>query len=214
MADTLTQLIAKVQPQLLDNGTLFTAATCTAAARQALRELNARVPENATVTIATIAGQKEYELTDNDAAALDVLSIYLEGSNEFDTAIPYDAYVEDSRVFFRLRDALPAGKTMQVHYTKPHTISGLDGSLDSTLPDPLNVAIINGICAYACQIRAAATIESNNVQTNVSQSWAKCYNAWHNLFAGQLKEYRNQRTVVGEPSAAAWNDPQHSDEYP
>ena len=117
MPDTLTQLIAKVQAQLLDNGTLFTTPTITAAMRQALADLNKAVPQNAAITVAGIADQLEYEVTDQDPAATGVLDVLLQGSNDLDTSLPFYAYNEDSRVFFRLRSSLTAAQTMVVRYT-------------------------------------------------------------------------------------------------
>ena len=105
MADTLTQLIAKVQAQLIDAGTLFTTPTITAAMRQALADINLAIPQNAAVVITAIANQKEYELSDADPTALNVVDLLRQGSNDIDVSIPFYAYNEDSRVFFRLREA-------------------------------------------------------------------------------------------------------------
>src|SRR5512140_622777 len=152
MSDTLTQLIAKVQAQLLDNATLFTTATVTAATRQALADLNITVPQNAVVLITAIDGQKEYELTDADPAAMRLFDVLLQGANDTDVSLPFYAYSEDSRVFFRLRTAQAAGETLIARYTTAHTVSGLDGAADSTLTDTLNVALINGACYHDCLI--------------------------------------------------------------
>jgi hypothetical protein len=214
MPDTLTQLISKAQAQLLDNGTLFTTPTLTAAARQALLQLNKAIPQNAAVLITAIANQNEYEVTDSDPAALTVTDVLLDGDNDYSTGLPYDAYSEDSRLFIRLRDYLSAGETIIVHYTKPHTLYGLDGSLDSTLPDDLNVIFVTGICAYACLIRSAGTVETNNVQTGVADQWTKSAANWQTIYTRELKTYKLQNTPRGEPTLRAWEDPQHSDVYP
>jgi len=62
MTDTLTQLIAKLQPLLLDDGTRFDTATCTSAIRQALKEFNLAAPIHAGDLVTPVLGQKEYEL--------------------------------------------------------------------------------------------------------------------------------------------------------
>jgi hypothetical protein len=214
MPDTLTQLIAKVQANLLDGGTLFTTATITAAARLALSDINVSVPAHAAVTITTIADQKEYELSDEDPLANGITGVLLQGTNEYDTDLAYDAYVEDDRWFFRLRTAQPAGKTLLVLYTTPYTINGLDTSLDSTLPDALNIAALDGSCYYACVARAALGIEANNVETAVSANWMKLARFWGDRFNKSLRDSRTQPVTRGEPSTAAWNDPQHDPEYP
>src|SRR5512140_922767 len=102
MPDTLSQLIAKVQAGLLDDGTLFPAATVTTAVRQSLADINRAAPQFAAATIASIADQLEYELSDEDALATGVIDVLLEGDGDSLTRLEYDAYVEDSRWFFKL----------------------------------------------------------------------------------------------------------------
>ncbi len=64
MSSTLTALIAKLQAQLLDNGTLFTTPTATVAFREALRKFNIAAPIHAATLIDVVQGQKEYALND------------------------------------------------------------------------------------------------------------------------------------------------------
>jgi hypothetical protein len=215
MPDTLTQLIAKVQAQLQDDGTLFTTAAVTAATRQALNDLNRAAPLHAAELITAVASQKEYELSDYDSAATGIIDVLLDGDNDYSVSLPHYAYVEDARWFFRLREAQAAGETLIVHYTKPHTVSGLDGSLDSTLPDDLNTALINGACYYAALSRAAKGVEANNIEQSVAANWMKLAALWLDIFKASLSRARTQPTAKGEPGQAiAWNDAYHSNEYP
>jgi hypothetical protein len=215
MSDTLTQLIAKVQAQFQDNGTLFSTATITAAARQALNDLNRAAPLHAAVTITAIADQLVYELSDEDPAATGITNVLLDGDGDYCTGLAYDAYVEDARWFFRLRQPPTANSQLIVQYTKPHTVSGLDGSLDSTLPDDLNIALIDGACYYSCLSRAAAGVEANNVAPEVALNWIRLAEAWHGIFHFSLREALRQPVAKGEPGQAlSWNDPQHDPEYP
>lgn len=209
MADTLTQLITKVQAQLADNGTLFPAGTCTAALRQALADVNAAAPQNAAVLVTAAAGQKEYELSDEDPEATGITDVLLQGANEYIVPLPYNAYVEDGRWFFRVRCVQAEGHTLVVRYSKPHTISGLDGAADSTLPEALNTAVVNGGAYFASLLRAAAGVESNNVQPNVTDSWLRVAYTWKSIFENNLSAYRRQPLPRGEPSTAAWNDEWH-----
>jgi hypothetical protein len=214
MPDTLTQLIAKVQAQLLDGGTLFTTATCTAAIRQALAHINRHAPQQQAVTITTVAAQREYELSDEDAAATLITDVLLQGSNDDRTSLHYFAYVEDGRWFFRLASPLAAGRTLDILYTRPHTITGLDGAGDSTLTDELNVAAIDGACYYACLIRAAFTVEANNVEEKAAQNWMELAAHWQEAFDRDLSLARRQPTPVGDNAQAAWNDGYHDTQYP
>ncbi len=210
MPDTLTQLIAKVQAQLLDNGTLFTAATVTAAARQALADLNRAIPDNAAVTITAVADQKEYELTDEDAKARKVIDVLLDGALETEKSLDFDQYIEDSRVFLRLRVPQQGGETLIVRYTKPYTVSGLDGETDSTLTDQLNTVLIDGTCYYCCVVRSAYAVEANSVNTNAVAAWNTTAAIWFEIFNNALKDAKKQNTPVGEPDTRTWEDPWHS----
>ncbi len=211
MPDTLTQLIAKVQAQLQDNGTLFSTTSLTAAARQALNDINTAVPAHAAVTITAIADQKEYELSDEDPQANGITDVLLDGDNEYDVGLDFDAYVEDDRWFFRLRTAQAAGETLIVQYTKPYTVTGLDGAADSTLPDALDNALLNGTCYYACVARAAAGIEANNIELGVTANWIKLARVWADAFDSSLRSARRQPVAKGEPQASAWNDAWHNE---
>src|SRR5512142_1933351 len=186
MPDTLTQLTAKIQANLQDNGTLFTAATVTAAVRQALNDLNRAAPLHMAETQTAVALQKVYEVTDPDATQ--ITDVLLDGNNEYSTGLAYDAYVEDARWFFRLRAPRENGETLIVQYTKPHTVCGLDGSLDSTLPDDLNIVLVDGACYYCCLSRAAAGVESNNVEPQVTANWMRLSDVWLGIFRTGLRD--------------------------
>ncbi len=215
MADTLTQLIAKVQANLQDNGTLFTTATVTAAVRQALADLNRSAPLHLAKTITAVADQRDYEL--DELTALQITDVLLDGDNEYDVALAYYAYAQDARWFFRLSTPQIAGETLIVQYTAPHTINGLDSSLDSTLSDELNLAVIQGACFYSALSRAAAGVESNNIESEVTANWLKLANMWQRLFHVSLAPASHQPTARGEIAQVqqtAWNDAQHSESYP
>ncbi len=213
MSDTLSNLITKVQAQLQDDGTLFSTATVTAAARQALNDLNRAAPLHLATTLTAVADQKVYEL--DDLVATGITDVLLDGDNEYCTGLAYDAYVEDARWFFRVRTPQANGQTLIIQYTRPHTVCGLDGSLDSTLSDELNIALIDGACYYACMSRAAAGIEANNVAPEVAVNWIRLAEIWHSIFSTSLREAMRQPVAKGEPGQAlAWNDPQHDPEYP
>ncbi len=206
MADTLTQLIAKVQAQLLDNATLFSTATLTTSIRQALADINRIVPVNAAELITAVADQKEYEIGESQTA-LNIFDVLLDGDNEYAVSLDYDAYVEDGRWFFRLRQPQTANSQLIVHYTKPFTISGLDSATDSTLTDVLNSACIHGACYFACLTRAAYTAEANNVNPDVSRTWQQAADIWKRVFFDEL--HRSNPTPVQEPDRRTWEDGWH-----
>src|SRR5215204_674236 len=116
MSDSLTTLITHVQAGLGDDGTIFTTALCTAAIREALRQFNVIAPVHAGTLIDAVTDQYEYELSDEDSRALDILDVLRQGDNndELDISLTYDAYNEDERVFFRLRQPEAEGETLIV----------------------------------------------------------------------------------------------------
>ena len=57
MTDTLTQLVTKLQALLLGDSTTFTTATCTAAIRQAFKQLNMTVPSHAAEIVSAVTDQ-------------------------------------------------------------------------------------------------------------------------------------------------------------
>ena len=210
MTDTLTQLIARVQAQLIDDGTRFNTATCTAALRAALKNINERAAINAGTRIDVVTDQKEYELSDEDSRAMSILAI-LEWDNDGEdhTPILYDAYSEDERLFFRLRIALDDGEIL-ARYTIPHTISGLDSATESTPTSRLDQIIVDGACAEAIAYRAASRIETINLQQSVSDNYREAMTHFRQAYELGLSAYiRDRRAPVSEPNTAAWNDEYH-----
>ena len=209
MAQTLTQLIAKVQAQLIDDGTRFSTATCTAALRACLKNVNERAPINAGTRIDVIADQKEYELSDKDSRAMSVLDILEWDDDEDHAPIPYDAYSEDERLFFRLRFALSSGEIL-ARYTIPHTISGLDSETESTPSARLDQIIVDGACVEAITYRAASRVETINLQQAVSDNYREIVGHFRMAYEMGLSAYiRDRRAPVSEPNTAAWNDEYH-----
>jgi hypothetical protein len=152
---TLAQLITNLQALLLGDTTVFDTPTCTAAFRQALKDLNLAIPSHAAEVIQAVTAQYEYELTDQSAMQIiDVLRQGKDTYNDFGVSLPFDGYFEDDRPFIRLRVPEPAANKLIVRYTKPYTISGLDGSAASTLPSIYEAVLLDGAAWKACEIRA------------------------------------------------------------
>lgn len=211
MSDTLTQLTAKIQAILGDNGTIFTSATCTAAVRQALAEFNRRAPGHAAGLIPGVNGQYEYELSDYDSAALHIIDVLRQGdgASELDVSITYDEYIEDERVFFRLRQPVTSSDTLIVRYTRPHTISGLDGATESTLLSEHDQIIVDGAAYHAVLIRATSRVESINLSKDQSDNYREVAAHFRTSFDLGLAHAGRRHVPVGEPDTRAWNDLYH-----
>lgn len=214
MSDNLATLIDKVQAILSDTaGTYFSDATVTAAIRQALSDWNQRAPVHAAVIITGIANQYEYELTDEDADAYEIIDVLSQGTNnnEMDVSLEFDAYIEDERIFFRLRRPVTASNTLIVRYTIHHTINGLDGETTSTLRSQDDQAIVVGGAFFSIIIRATGRIETINLSQDQSDNYREVAGMYAAAFAQRLAQAaRSRRAPVGEPITHAWEDNYHS----
>jgi hypothetical protein len=214
MADTLTQLITKLQPLLYDNGTLFTTPTCTAAIRQALLELNIRIPQHMATTIDVVAGQYVYELTDALAGAtpLTIIDVLLEDptGKENDVSLDFDSYIEDERWFFRLHSPQSSGKLV-VDFTQAHTVSGLDSATESTLPAFYDVVLLDGAAAEACYMAAAGKVEANNLDPRTAENYRNAAIRFQAAFNAEIKALNLRRgTQVSVPDTRTWDDKYHT----
>lgn len=213
MSDTLAQLTTKLQALLLDNGTLFTATTCTAAIRQALKALNLRLPVHAAITIAVVSGQYVYELTEADAGAppLAIYDVLLESSiADYEIPLQHDVYSEDERFFFRLRTPQGSG-TLLVRFAQAHTISGLDAATAGDLPPIYEVVLLDGAAEQACVLAAAGKAEANNLDSNTADAYRKAASRFAGAFASGLKALeQSHRAARSVPPTAAWNDKWHN----
>lgn len=213
MTDSLTTLIGKVQNLLGDSGaSYFTTAICTAAIRQALLEFNRVVPQFAAITIVGVNDQYEYELSDEDADALDIIDVLKQGENndELDISLTFDKYIEDERVFFRLRSPVTTSDTLIVRYTLNHTINGLDSEVESTIREDHDQVIVDGGAYHALMTRASSRVETINLNAEVAQQYRDQAAYLYVAFGSGLAAAARRRAPVGEPDQRAWNDDYHS----
>jgi hypothetical protein len=211
MSSTLTALIAKLQAQLLDSGTLFTTPTCTVAFREALRKFNMVAPIHSAALIDIVQGQKEYALNDPTIGTLlDILGIWKQdNSTEDDKPLVFDWYFEDNAPFIRLRSAESSGKLI-VRYTSPHTISGLDSSTDGVLTADQEQVLIDGACVEAINTRLTSLVEGFNLSPDVVGQYQRALVAFQTAFEAGLLRYKRRPPAVGAPSTAAWEDEWHN----
>jgi hypothetical protein len=212
MSDTLAQLITKVQAALGDDGTYYTTAILTAAARAALSEWNERAPDNAGDLVDVVAGQKEYSVYGVDTRAMsmiDVLKKDISTSGEDDTSLAFDEYTEDARLYIRLRDAWDSG-TLIFRFTIPHTINGLDGETTSSLPAIWDAVLVAGMAYHGCIIRSVARVEPINLNSDVAERLSKVQEFYKEQFTKGLDRAAQQLAPVGKPKEFAWNDEWHN----
>lgn len=212
MSDSLTTLISKVQIILGDDGTIFTTAAVTAAVRQTLADFNRRIPQYQAGLITGINDQYEYEVSDLEPLAVKILDVLRQGENadEIDIPLTYDEYIEDERLWFRLRSPVTTSDTLIVRYTQNHTISGLDSATESTIQTRHDAIIVDGTAYNAVMTRATARVESINLSQNQSDNYREAAGHFKMAFELGLADAVRRSSPVGEPDTRAWNDSYHT----
>jgi len=207
MTDTLTQLVTKLQALLLGDSTTFSTATCTAAIRQALKDLNLAVPYQGADVVDAVSDQYEYELA--ESTALEIVDVLRQGTdtyNDYNVSLDFSAYFEDDRPFYRLRTPEDSSQHLIVRYTLPYTINGLDSETVSTLPALYDVVLLDGAAWQACLIRSAGTIETINMNIKVAENFAAMAAHFERQFKAGLKRLARRRAPVSEPDTRVWGD--------
>lgn len=206
MSDSLTTLISKVQGTLGDDGTYFTTAIITAAARQALRELNETYPVNEGTLIETVADQHEYVLSDVDFANLiEVISVLLwDDDGDEDTPLDAAMYYEDNVPAIRLHEAQSEGEFLLVRFTTPQTINGLDSETTSTLPAWIDPLLVDGISWYSLITRGIARVEANNLSKSVPRDYSEMKTILKEAWTSGLAKLAKRAPVSSEKSNAHW----------
>ena len=214
MAKTLTQIIANVQALLLDDGTRFTTATVTAAARTALRDFNMLAPIFAGTLVDVVDGQKEYALNDADFTGLiDTINVLLQGTDahlEDNTDLNFHGYFEDGQPFIRLDEAQTSGFLI-VRFTLPYTINGLDSETESTIPAYFDDTLIDGACYYSLLIRSIGRIETINLNQGVPDELQQALAYFRQAFvAGLTMAARRSPPLFDKDTLTieqSWQDP-------
>ena len=207
MADTLTQLVTKLQALLLGDTTTFTTATCTAAIRQTLKSMNLAMPMHAAETVAAVSQQYEYELTEQKALKIvDVLRQGIDTYADLNVSLDFDGYFENDRPYFRLHVSQATGTILIARYTLPYTINGLDSAVDSTLPALYDVVLLDGAAWQACLVRAAGRIETINMNADVTKNFVIMAEHFKLQFDTGLAALGKRDAAVGMPDLRSWRD--------
>jgi hypothetical protein len=121
-------------------------------------------------------------------------------------------YFEDGRAWIRLVTPLGSGSLI-FRYLIPHTISGLDAGVESTLPAIWDAVLLDGACYYACVIRAASRIEVVNLNTDVEDPWQHIAELYKFAFdTGLILATRQPAVRVPDKTwqPRTWNDEWHN----
>ncbi len=202
--DSLTTLMGKIQATLGGDGTRFPIAICTAAVRLALDVWNLHAPIHAGTLIDVEDGEHEYALNASDfTGLLEVLDVLY---NE--KPIGFVQYYFDNAPYIRLDQAL-AGGQLDIRFTLPHTISGLDSKVESTLDPAQDVVLLNGACAQALYIRATSRVEASNLDKAAMDHYREIAGAFIRAFKAGLARYASRPMPQEEREARTWEDEWH-----
>ncbi|MGB8212932.1 MAG: hypothetical protein WCE68_05170 [Anaerolineales bacterium] len=209
MALTLAQLIPEMQALFMDDGTEFNTAVCTAAIRQALSDWNQTAPQHQNQVIACTQMQYEYPLT--DPTILNVTDVVRKGLDPFQQnnyKLLYNAYWAAGLPYVRLQIPEAFGNFV-VYYTTPHTVSGLDSAVTSTLPAAADPTLLDGACFRACYARASGRIEQINLNSGVMQMWMGMAAQYRAAFIQGMAVFERQNPQQ-TPFITGWNDQFHN----
>jgi hypothetical protein len=205
MADTLTQLIDRLQALLLEENETFSSTVYTAVIRQALKDLNLTSPMCAADTIDAVSGQYDYELTEQ--TILKVVYVLLERTNtcrDFCPSLGFDVYLKDDRPHVRVITSLADGDTLVVRYTVPYTISGLDGATKTTLPTIYQAILLDGAAWRVCQVRAASVNETTKISIDEIKRFDSVAQMFYSAFESGLG-YLALRCLPKSESTSLWD---------
>jgi len=216
MSDSLTTLIGKVQNLLGDaSGTYFTTAIVTAAVRQALTEFNLRLPQMLAVTVTGINNQYEYELTE-DSTATKIIDVLLRGTDsaqDVSTSLTFDQYIEDERIFYRLRIPRTTSDTLIIRYIANQTINGLDSQVESTIQARHDQLIVDGAAAWSIWTRAISRVETINLSQDQSDNYRELADKLYTAFQAGMEKENRRSAAVSEPDTRAWNDAYYTNQW-
>ena len=215
MSDNLATLTDKLQALLIDDGTVFADASCTAAIRQALKDLNQDVPVQAAATMDTVDSQNLYELTEADAGAhvLNLYDVLLEDASggDQDTSLDFHSYQEDERWYFYLHTPQAAGGTLIVRFTQAHTIEDLDSALDGTLQPEQETVLLDHAAEIACRQLIASNASSYWLDANVGKTYALAGDRFEKAWQLGLAALRTtRRPASSQIDSRTWEDQYHT----
>jgi hypothetical protein len=126
--------------------------------------------------------------------------------------LAFTPFFEDGRAWIRLQKPLGAGNLI-IRYLTPHTVSGLDSAVESTLAVLWDAVLLDGACYYSCLMRAASRIEQVNLNANVPDPWQSIASLYKLAFDLGLKLAQQQPAARNPDKLSAprvWNDEWHN----
>lgn len=162
----LSALISRVRLALDDpGGKRFSDDLLTTAIRQALEQIDQRLPFTRVSEVTVTVSGREQALTGLTGCLFLINLVY-------PYTTPDQRELEPETQFsYTLRDGVPtvhfygdavpqAGEVLQVLYAAQNAIEGLDAAVSTTLPEICEPALVNGAAGRACALRASSLVEA------------------------------------------------------
>jgi len=183
---TLAQMRTKILAKLNDpDGDRFSEAQIDSALQDALTEYNHLRPYALTGDILS-NGDRDIPCTAvTDTILLIFKAVLDDGSDEGDNLAFYATQQADSW-YIHVNKDIESGKTITLHYTRPHTIEDLDSATETTVWDEDALAL--GASGFALTARATSTTESINLNPQVADNLLKIGEKNLALFRNQLSK--------------------------
>ena len=184
----LSALISRVRQTLEDpDAKRFSDALLTCALRQALEEIDQRLPRSVIEEITVTASGREQPLVGLSGCLFLVKLVYPYDSSSAQELEP------ETQFSYRMNEGIPtvhffgrlipqAGDKLEVHYAAQNAIAGLDAAEATTLPAVCESALVNGAAGYACSLRAASLIETYGTRPVESAHLLESGQLWLDLF--------------------------------
>jgi hypothetical protein len=184
----LSALISRVRQTLDDPGSKrFSDALLTTALRQALEQIDQRLPRNIISDVTAAASGREQPLTGLTGCLFLVKLVYpaaSDGKRELEPETQFSYVMRDGipTVHFYGEVFTQAGEVLLVHYAAQNTIEGLDGVLSSTLPEVCEAALVNGAAGCACALRAGSLVEAYGSRPGEAAQLLETSRHWMEIF--------------------------------
>ena len=173
--------LASIKPRILQvledpAGTRFASGLVDEALRLALDALDQRLPRLASEDILVTVSGRDQPLTNlNECLYLVCLTL---SSGD----VPVSEMEPETGFSYFFHDALPtlhfsgrvypkAGQTLHLTYAARHSLQGLDGAVETSLPAAYETALVNGAAGQACLLHAARLVESYGARSDETSRW-------------------------------------------
>lgn len=188
----LSALISRVRLTLDDpDGKRFSDTLLTTAIRQALEQIDQRLPRNLISDVTAAANGREQPLNGLTGCIFLVKLVYpaaSDGNRELEPETEFSYVMRDGTPTVHFYgDVLPqAGEVLLVHYAAQNTIEGLDDALSTTLPEMCEAALVNGAAGCACALRAGSLVEAYGSRPAEAAQMLETSRYWMDVFSRGL----------------------------